>query len=516
MDTVGPVAGLARRAAVVAGILALAVCVQTASGATVDLRRSRVVAHTSPRYVSFAVDLDQVTGGMFWSQAPNAVGNAPVAPYDFSRPRLRQLARALGPAYLRISGTAANKTYYDLSATPPATPPGSYQRILTKAEWDAVNAFARALQLQVVLGVNAGPGPRDAAGNWLPDNARQLLSYTVSRGYPLAGVEFGNEPNLFVLSGMPRGYTSADYVRDLDMFRSLRDSVAPHARLVGPGSFYDNTGSEIPYGTTALGPLASQVMPAAPGAFDVVAFHEYPATSTRCPGVGQPVPADPLAPAYLDGVIQTYSSLQRLGKANDPARPIWDTEAGSASCGGQQGYSNRFEATFWYLNALGALAQRGLQVMVRQTLSGSDYGLIDDATLVPNPDYWGALLWHRLMGTAILRPAVHQAPARLKIYAACSRTGPGTALLALNLDRRRSASLTVAGGGSRLQAYRVSARALLARQVLLNGRALRLGSGGRVPTLRPRPVAGRSITVAPASYAFLVDRGGGPAACLHG
>jgi hypothetical protein len=507
------VAGLLRRAAVLAGLLVLAGCVQAASGATIDLGRSRVVAHTSPRYVSFAVDLDQVTGGMFWSQAPNAVGNAPVAPYDFTRPRLRLLAQALAPAYLRISGTAANKTYYDLSATPPATPPGHYERILTKAEWDAVNVFAQALRLQIVLGINAGPGPRDAAGVWLPDNARALLGYTAGRGYPLAGVEFGNEPNLFALSGMPASYSSAEYVRDLGTFRSLRDSVAPHAQLVGPGSFYDNSGSEIPYGSTALGPLASQVIPAAPGAFDVLAFHEYPATSTRCPGVGKPVPADPLAPAYLDGVIRTYSGLQALGKAGDPGRPLWYTEAGSASCGGQQGYSNRFEATFWYLNALGALAQRGLQVMIRQTLSGSDYGLIDDATLRPNPDYWAALLWRRLTGTAILRPVARHVPTRLKVYAACARTGRGSTLLALNLDRRRSATLSLAGGGSRLEVYRVTARTLGAREVLLNGRALRTGAGGRVPALRPQSIGGPNVKLAPASYAFVVDRAGGPPAC---
>jgi len=77
---------------------------------SITVSASPVVAHTSSRYISFAVDLDQVTGGMFWSQAPGARGNAPVAPYDFTRTRLRLLAHALAPAYLRISGTAANKT----------------------------------------------------------------------------------------------------------------------------------------------------------------------------------------------------------------------------------------------------------------------------------------------------------------------------------------------------------------------------------------------------------------------
>ena len=132
-----------------------------------------------------------------------------------------------------------------------------------------------------MLGVNAGPGPRNTAGDWLPDNARQLLTYTARMKYPLAAVEFGNEPNLFALSGVPLTYTAADYVRDLRSFDALRQTVVPHTLLIGPGSFYNNAGSETPYGS-ALGPLASQVIPAVPGIYGALAFHEYPATSTRC------------------------------------------------------------------------------------------------------------------------------------------------------------------------------------------------------------------------------------------
>ena len=165
-----------RRALGFGALLVLAGPALPAGAATVSTAASPIVARTSPGYVSFAVDLDQITGGMFWSQAPNARGNAPVAPYDFTRTRLRNLARALAPAYLRISGTAANKTYYDMSAAPAATPPGAYQRVLTRAEWDSIGVFARNLGLKLVLGINAGPGPRDAAGNWIADNARALLA----------------------------------------------------------------------------------------------------------------------------------------------------------------------------------------------------------------------------------------------------------------------------------------------------------------------------------------------------
>jgi hypothetical protein len=495
-------------AAVVTAGLAGPAAAGAAPGAGVSV--GHVVARTSSRYVSFAVDLAQVTGGTFWSQAQHAVGNAPVQRYDFARRRLRQLAQALAPAYLRISGTAANATYYDMSPTPLSVPPAGYKLILTKAEWDGINDFATRLGLKVVLGINAGPGPRSASGQWLPDNARQLLAYTAAHRYPLAAVEFGNEPNLFALSGMGSAYTASDYVNDLGTFDALRKAVVPHAMLIGPGSFYNNAGSELPYGTP-LGPLATQIVPAAPGIYDALAFHEYPATSTRCPGIGTPVPADPLAPSYLDGVLGAYSATQGLGRHYDPGAPIWDTEGGSASCGGQQGYSTQFESTFWYLNAMGLLSRHGLSVFVRQTLSGSDYGLIDDRTLQPNPDYWAALLWHRLMGTSILATSTRNAPARLRVYAACTRGERGTTLLALNLDPRHSVRLALPRTAKRI--YEVTATSLLGRQALLNGRPLQTASNGAVPDLRGTPSTAGSISLPPASYAFVVERGIGPAAC---
>jgi Glycosyl hydrolase family 79, N-terminal domain len=473
-----------------------------AAGAVVDLSRSPVVARVSPRYVSFAVDLDQVVGGLFWNQAPGATGKVQVTPYDFARPRLMALTRALAPAYLRISGTAADGTYYDLSRAPTHTPPPRYSRILTRAEWDAVNRFALALNLQIFLGVDAGPGPRDAAGNWTSTDAAWLLGYTASRHYPLAAVEFGNEPNLFsITGGMPASYGAADYVRDLGAFRGVLKAIEPHVLLTGPAAFYNNAGTE--FFNTSFGPLASEILPAAGNLYDAITWHAYPAASSRCRSSGaSPVPADPLAPAYLDGIVNSYADTRTLDRAYAGDRPVWYGEGASAFCGGQQGYSDRWEATFWYLNALGALSQRGVQVFVRQTLSGSDYGLINEATLQPNTDYWAALLWHRLMGVRILQPRVLKAPARLRVFAACSRSGRGVTLLALNLDARHAVQLKLEGSGRR-EVYLATSPQLLSPLVELNGRTLRATRNGEAPPLRPRVTRSSWVSLPAASYAFV-------------
>src|SRR6185295_340172 len=90
------------------------------------------------RYQSFNVEMLEVTGGKFWKpygpdldailkQAKSAAATSPASdtpagmdprlyqyrpPIDLSNARLRKLASALGPAYVRVSGTWANTTYF--------------------------------------------------------------------------------------------------------------------------------------------------------------------------------------------------------------------------------------------------------------------------------------------------------------------------------------------------------------------------------------------------------------------
>jgi Glycosyl hydrolase family 79, N-terminal domain len=502
--------------AVTVGVIGVSAQPAARASATAGLSHSRVIATVSPRYVSFAVDLDQVVGGMFWSQTPGSTAKTHVAPYDFERSRLIKLTRALSPAYLRISGTAANETYYDLSEVTEGVAPPGYHRVLTRSEWDTTNSFADRLGLTIFLGINAGPGPRDTAGEWSPNNARELLEYTTSMHYPLGAVEFGNEPNLLSdVSGVPTSYSATDYVRDLGRFKTVRDASAPQALLVGPGSFNENAGNE--YFGSPLGPLSSEILPSGGDLYDVLTWHAYAARSTRCPvGGGGPVPAEPLAPEYLDGLISSYSKLKELGQSYSPGRPLWYGEGASASCGGQPGYSNRWEATFWYLNALGALAERGVQVFVRQTLSGSDYGLIDEATMLPNPDYWAALMWHRFMGTRILRPQTRNLPSRVRVFGACTPTRRGGTLLALNIDPRHPHALILDGGRRRREIYLATSTDLLGQVVLLNGRALEPGVNGDLPRLRPHVTRSASIILPPASYAFVLEPHAGPRACGAG
>jgi len=72
---------------------------------------SQAVATIDERYLSVAVDTAQVVGGRSWSEDGSVefIGQERIPEYDFSRPRLRALAKELAPAFLRIGGTDADR-----------------------------------------------------------------------------------------------------------------------------------------------------------------------------------------------------------------------------------------------------------------------------------------------------------------------------------------------------------------------------------------------------------------------
>jgi hypothetical protein len=89
-------------------------------------------------------------------------------PIDLRSARLRKLAARLGPAYLRVSGTWANTTYFPESDKAPDAPPNGFSGVLTRQQWKDVVDFARAVDARILRdepgdarrrrGMNARPG----------------------------------------------------------------------------------------------------------------------------------------------------------------------------------------------------------------------------------------------------------------------------------------------------------------------------------------------------------------------
>src|SRR6185503_8386479 len=177
---------------------------------------------------------------------------------------------------------------------------------------------------------------------------------------------------------------------------------APDSRILGPG-------------TSGDAPDAPGLFAASAPDIDAVSYHYYGALSARCGG--QQMPEAALSEQWLSQTDRALARYRTLRDHLAPGKPIWLTETAEAACGGNR-WSAGFLDTFRYLDQLGRLARAGVQVVMHNTLAASDYGLLDERTFEPRPNYWGALLWRKFMGSTVLDPHV-SAPENIYAYAHC-------------------------------------------------------------------------------------------------
>jgi len=213
------------------------------------------------RFVSYNVEMVEVTGGRFWRSAkPNIRGSStpdPTTqrqdpnqqvgensamfqfrpPIDLRNARLRKLAAALGPSFIRVSGSWANSTYFQDDDEPAMKePPQGFRDVLTRAEWTGVVDFSRAVDAKVVTSVAVSSGVRDAHGNWTPDQAKALFDYTKSIGGRIYATEFMNEPTFPGPGGAPAGYDASAFARDVGVFEPFLRKESPQTLFLGPGA----------------------------------------------------------------------------------------------------------------------------------------------------------------------------------------------------------------------------------------------------------------------------------------
>jgi hypothetical protein len=464
------------------------------------------------RFQSYNIEMVEITGGRFWRPYQSRADDAPATsgsqtpagvdaklfqyrrPIDLTGARLRMLAAALGPAYVRISGTWANTTYFADRDKLPAMPPAGFGGILTRPEWRSVVEFARAVDAGIVTSFAISAGSRDAAGSWTPDQARRLIAYTGAIGGRIAAAEFMNEPDLAAMGGAPAGYDADAYGRDFRRFRSLLKRTTPDTLILGPGTIGDAA-------------TASRLLAASGPGLDGFSYHYYGALSARCHGNATPETA--LSQDWLSGTDRALASNKALRDRFAPGKPIWLTETADAACGGNP-WAASFLDTFRYLDQLGRLARAGVQVVMHNTLAASDYGLLDGSTLQPRPKYWGALLWRRLMGSTVLDAGVPPNTG-LDVYAHCQSAMPGgVSLLVINTDRAAPRQLMLANAALR---YTLDAADLNDTEIRLNGTTLVLDPRGALPDIRGMPVAAGMANFAPATITFLAVPAAANRAC---
>ncbi len=218
--------------------------------------------------------------------------------------------------------------------------------------------------------------------------------------------------------------------------------------------------------------------------------------------------ADALSHDWLTRFEKVHEFYAALRDRFQPGKPLWNNETADAACGGNP-WASTFLDTFRYLNQNGRLAQEGVQLIAHNTLAASDYGLLDEHTFAPRPNYWGALLWRRLMGTTVLSPGP-TAQGDLYVYAHCMRDKPGgVTVLAINAGGSAKELESPMAG----ERYTLTAKELQSASVELNGRELTAGQDGTLPRISGAPAKAGRIALPATSITLVAFPGAANQAC---
>lgn len=460
-------------------------------------------------------------------------GQASLLNLDLGNNILLNAVKEFKPLKLRLGGSLQDKIIYD---TEDHQQPcisfsrntselfGFSQGCLPTNRWDQLNDFFKKGGAKIIFGLNALNGRQiasdgSAVGAWNYTNAEMLIRYTVKKNYTIHGWELGNE-----LSGNGVGtrISAEQYASDTialqNMVRSIYRSIEPKPLIIAPGGFFDeNWFKEFIDKTTQ--------------SLDVVTHHIY----NLGPGVDEHLVERILDPSYLNGMADTFYKLHEILKNSPTSAKAWVGEAGGAYNSGHNLVTNAFVFSFWYLDQLGMAAAFDTKTYCRQTLIGGNYGLLNTTTFEPNPDYYSALLWHRLMGRNVLSTSFN-GTTKIRAYAHCSKQSKGITLLLLNLDGNTTVHAGITFNRTRRlphkhrsynkhkqkivqiprphglegeafrEEYHITAKDgnLHSQTVLLNGKILSVNSSGNIPSLEPQHVnSSEPIMVAPFSIVFI-------------
>jgi len=339
-------------------------------------------------------------------------------------------------------------------------------------------------------------GTRNEEGRWQKDQARALVNYTKSRGGTLDAVQFFNEPNMPEYAGAPKGYSGVDFALDVQEFNALIDEVLPGVPVAGPDAVGEGglmpASMKMPLTTDVL--LAAEPKPE----FDIFAYHHYGGVSQRCATtlpMNSPVDSA-LTSAWLNKTLGTYDFYRARRDTYLPDKPMWLTETAEAACGGDP-WAAEYVDVFRYLSQMGKLARKDVKVIMHNTLTASDYGMLDQETHKPRPNYWAALLWRKLMGTKVYEVGVDGGEAGLYLHSNYQDSAAKTLLVINPTSEAVTLNLPEAS-----ELYLLTANKLRTKEVMLNGKLLELSADDGLPELKGEALTAGDVKVPSQAIAF--------------
>jgi len=404
----------------------------------------------------------------------------------------QRMVAQLGPGLARFGGNSVDQLTGWMRGQRTASISSS---VITSSDADRAFAFARAVGWRALFSLDLGKGD--------PTSDADEAAYVYQTASDvLAGLEIGNEPDLYRSNGLrPSTYTVADYIAEWQTYANAIQARTPAAVLTGPAA----AGSI----TTWTSTVAQQLGPR----LALLTQHLYP----LAPSSANPNASNVASIAHILGSAARTtedtdgSELQQI--AQGQKLPWRMSETNSCYNGGQAGVSNVFASALWGADYMFTLAGRAAAGVNFHGGGAGNYTpiAVSGGLVTARPLYY-ALLLFRAAGRGRLAPVdVAANGVNLTAYGALDSDGT-LRLLAINKDTAQDAAVTITPGaytaavGMRLTAPAADSTS----GVALGGAAVQSDGSWLPQQLETAALAGGVYsTTVPAASALAVSFGNG-------
>ena len=324
------------------------------------------------------------------------------------------LFQLLGKSVLRIGGNTVDETIWNPNGI------GKQAGIVAPSDIDTLAGFLNATQWDVLYGINMAQST--------PQLAADEIAYAVKTlGSRLAGIELGNEPDLYGGNYFP-AWNYSDFAARWELFASEILANNPGVPLTGPTLAL---ASNISTWTVPF--IASQGHQ-----LSLITQHFYRGNGlSPSSGIAELISADP-------ALIAMEAQLAPLAASS--GIPYRVAETNSFYNGGAAGVSDSYASALWILDHLFNIAQGG---SVGANLHGGNLGSVytpiadnNGIVMEVRPEYYGMLLFTMMGQGTLLQTSVSTALQDVTAYAVKGLSG-ALNILINNKDATQNLAVTI-------------------------------------------------------------------------
>ncbi|XP_050301620.1 heparanase-like [Anthonomus grandis grandis] len=399
--------------------------------------------------------------------------------FNLSDPYLTSLVKHLSPMYFRVGGTYADRIVFsdDVSSFGKV---GLADITFLASDYLKLYQFTQNAEVQLIYDLNSLL--RNEDGTWNSSNAAEMIKFSSDHQMNVVW-ELGNEPDLYK-SIYKTHVDATQLAKDYKILRNMLNQyeIYNSSYLVGIDMF-DVGGSQ------ANQEYLSNFLSGASDVVHAVTWHQY-----YFPGKSATEELF-LSPSTYNYLEQRIGVVKNVVSKSGSGNKIWLGETSSAYNGGAKGMSDKFIATFLWLDKLGLGAKLGLDVIIRQTIFHDNYALIDN-NYVPNPDWWVSVLYKQLVSSTVLSlTSSENSESPVRMYAHCAKKTDlwdtsAVVLFGLNVNGTSNSIFTWSGfeyDKTNVYSYELTFDgSLYSQNIKLNDQVLSVSPNGDLPDLTPK------------------------------